>query len=163
MPKAYRRSKARVGLGWAWERPFKGLSPKEAETSKNRLRLIYGTIIEKRSEEVQEMMEKRASKRPSKGLRRLRLCHKSYRDNLAGIRRTACGGELKKYGYAVPREGSGIAVIWTVVINDVHRSRNTRSRHRSRCDRGLPDGNRPEPVLFRRWFPCGNHHRHLRG
>lgn len=68
MPKAYRRSRARVGLRWAWERPFKGLSPKEAETSKNRLRLVYGTIPENRSEEVQETMERWASESPSKGL-----------------------------------------------------------------------------------------------
>ena len=68
MPKAYRRSKARVGLKWAWKRPFKGLSPKEAETSKNRLRLVYGTIPENRSEGGLGMMKRWALKSPSKGL-----------------------------------------------------------------------------------------------
>ena len=110
------------------------------------------------------MMERWASESPSEGLRRLRLCHESYRDSLAGIRRTACGGELKKkYGYAVPREGSGIAVVWTVAINGGHRSRSIRSRHRSRCDHGLPDGNLPEPVSSRRWFPYGSCLEDLRG
>lgn len=66
----------------------------------------------------------------------------------------------KKYGHAVPREWSGIAVAWAVAISGLHRSRSIRSRHRSRGDRGLPDGNRPEPVSPRRWFPYGNRRQH---
>lgn len=99
--------------------------------------------------------------KPLEGSLALGLCRKSYCDSLADIRRTACGGELKKkYGYTVPREGSDIAVVWTVAISGLHRSRSIRSRHRSRSDRGLPDGNRPEPVSPRRYLPYGNRRRH---